>query len=171
MAGHSSPATQLAIAVIAAKARAPRQVGSANGGSAVIDVYRSDVNFRLSRRARPKGVPEGEFFHEVRPTRTHRPDRGNPLVDGPCGDPRISVLVSSILCPDGGLLPRSCARRPPRGGLHGARAVREGIFGEEIVPVPVKRRKEIVSVTTDDHIKPETSAEAWLELTMILWIR
>ena len=42
----------------------------------------------------------------------------------------------------------------------GAAAVQNGTFADEIAPLTVKRgRKEIV-VDTDDHIKPETTAEA-----------
>ncbi|MBI1853588.1 MAG: acetyl-CoA C-acetyltransferase [Planctomycetes bacterium] len=51
-----------------------------------------------------------------------------------------------------------------RSHREGARAVKEGMFGEEIVPVEVKRGRETVTVTTDDHIKPDTSAEALSKL-------
>ncbi len=52
-----------------------------------------------------------------------------------------------------------------RSHREGARAVREGLFGEEIVPVEVKRRRETVAVKTDDHIKPDTTAEALAKLS------
>jgi len=42
----------------------------------------------------------------------------------------------------------------------GAAAVKSGKFGEEIVPVPVMRNGKVVdTVTTDDHIKPDTTLE------------
>src|SRR5262249_37078267 len=46
----------------------------------------------------------------------------------------------------------------------GVRAVKEGYFREEIVPIPVKRRRETVTVDADDHIKPDTSMEALAKL-------
>ena len=46
----------------------------------------------------------------------------------------------------------------------GTAAVREGRFGEEIAPVPVKGRKGEELVGTDDHIKPDTSLEALSKL-------
>jgi acetyl-CoA acetyltransferase family protein len=42
----------------------------------------------------------------------------------------------------------------------GARAVKEGRFAQEIIPVTVKRGREEVQVTLDDHIKPDTTLEA-----------
>jgi acetyl-CoA acyltransferase 2 len=51
-----------------------------------------------------------------------------------------------------------------RSHREGARAVKEGMFGEEIVPVEVKRGRDTVTVTADDHIKPDTSAEALAKL-------
>ncbi len=51
-----------------------------------------------------------------------------------------------------------------RSHQEGARAVKGGLFKEEIVPVPVKRRKEMVPFETDDHIKPETTLEALAKL-------
>ncbi len=41
----------------------------------------------------------------------------------------------------------------------GAAAVAAGKFAEEIVPVTVKRGRKEIEVTTDDHIKPETTLE------------
>ena len=42
----------------------------------------------------------------------------------------------------------------------GAAAVQSGKFGEEIVPVQVKKGDKVVdTVTTDDHIKPDTTIE------------
>jgi len=46
-----------------------------------------------------------------------------------------------------------------RSHLDGAKAVKDGLFKEEIVPVVVKRRKEEILFATDDHIKPETTIE------------
>ncbi len=51
-----------------------------------------------------------------------------------------------------------------RSHAEGARAVKAGLFKEEVVPVPVKRRKETVPFDTDDHIKPETTLEALAKL-------
>jgi acetyl-CoA acyltransferase 2 len=42
----------------------------------------------------------------------------------------------------------------------GAAAVKSGKFGEEIVPVPILRNgKEVDRVTSDDHVKPDTTIE------------
>jgi acetyl-CoA acetyltransferase family protein len=42
----------------------------------------------------------------------------------------------------------------------GAAAVKSGKFAEEIVPVPIKKGDKVVdTVTTDDHIKPDTTIE------------
>jgi acetyl-CoA acetyltransferase family protein len=46
----------------------------------------------------------------------------------------------------------------------GAAAVKEGRFGEEIVPLELETRKGVQVVDTDDHIKPETSLEALSKL-------
>ncbi|HUR29537.1 MAG TPA: acetyl-CoA C-acetyltransferase [Planctomycetota bacterium] len=46
----------------------------------------------------------------------------------------------------------------------GAAAVKEGRFAEEIAPVTVKGKKGDEVVTTDDHIKPDTSLEALSKL-------
>ncbi|HTF56877.1 MAG TPA: acetyl-CoA C-acyltransferase [Planctomycetota bacterium] len=46
-----------------------------------------------------------------------------------------------------------------RSHLDGAKAVKDGLFKEEIVPVVVKRRKEEILFASDDHIKPETTIE------------
>ncbi|MBK8178016.1 MAG: acetyl-CoA C-acetyltransferase [Planctomycetes bacterium] len=46
----------------------------------------------------------------------------------------------------------------------GAAAVKEGRFGEEIAPVVIKGRKGDETVSTDDHIKPDTSLEALSKL-------
>jgi len=46
----------------------------------------------------------------------------------------------------------------------GAAAVQEGRFAEEIAPVVVKGRKGEETVSTDDHIKPDTSLEALAKL-------
>lgn len=51
-----------------------------------------------------------------------------------------------------------------RSHREGVRAVRGGIFKDEIVPVPVRRGKETVQFETDDHIKPDTSIEALAKL-------
>jgi acetyl-CoA acyltransferase 2 len=43
----------------------------------------------------------------------------------------------------------------------GAAAVKSGKFGEEIVPVQIKKGDKVVdTVTTDDHVKPDTTIEA-----------
>jgi acetyl-CoA acetyltransferase family protein len=44
-----------------------------------------------------------------------------------------------------------------RSHQEGVRAVKAGLFKEEIVPVSVKKRKQTMEVTADDHIKPDTS--------------
>jgi len=46
-----------------------------------------------------------------------------------------------------------------RSHREGLRASREGLFREEIVAVPVKRKGESVPFETDDHVKPDTSLE------------
>jgi acetyl-CoA acetyltransferase family protein len=46
-----------------------------------------------------------------------------------------------------------------RSHREGAKAVKDGLFKEEIVPVVVKRRKEEILYALDDHIKPETTIE------------
>ena len=47
----------------------------------------------------------------------------------------------------------------------GAAAVKNGLFKEEIVPVPLMRGdKQVGLVDTDDHIKPETTPEALAKL-------
>ncbi len=42
----------------------------------------------------------------------------------------------------------------------GAAAVQSGAFADEIVPIKIEKRGKTTVVDTDDHIKPETSAEA-----------
>jgi acetyl-CoA acetyltransferase family protein len=51
-----------------------------------------------------------------------------------------------------------------RSHVLGAAAVREGRFGEEIEPFVFETRKGDVVIDTDDHIKPDTSAEALARL-------
>jgi acetyl-CoA acetyltransferase family protein len=46
-----------------------------------------------------------------------------------------------------------------RSHREGARAVKEGLFAEEIVPVKVKRGREEIAVDRDDHVKPDTTIE------------
>ncbi len=46
-----------------------------------------------------------------------------------------------------------------RSHREGAKAVKDGLFKEEIVPVVVKRRKEEILFASDDHIKPDTTIE------------
>ncbi|MCA8957978.1 MAG: acetyl-CoA C-acyltransferase, partial [Planctomycetes bacterium] len=46
----------------------------------------------------------------------------------------------------------------------GAAAVRSGKFAAEITPVLVQRGREQIEVRVDDHIKPDTSAEALAKL-------
>jgi len=51
-----------------------------------------------------------------------------------------------------------------RSHMEGVRAVKSGLFKEEIVPVAVTRRKETIQVETDDHIKPDTTLEKLAKL-------
>jgi acetyl-CoA acetyltransferase family protein len=51
-----------------------------------------------------------------------------------------------------------------RSHMEGVRAVRAGLFKAEIAPVAVLRRKETVTVDSDDHIKPDTSLEKLAKL-------
>ncbi len=51
-----------------------------------------------------------------------------------------------------------------RSMTEGVRAVKEGYFRDEIVPVEVKTRKGTMKVEADDHIKPDTSMEALAKL-------
>ncbi len=51
-----------------------------------------------------------------------------------------------------------------RSHVEGARAVQEGLFAEEIVPVTVRRGRQETVVDRDDHIKPETTAEGLARL-------
>lgn len=46
----------------------------------------------------------------------------------------------------------------------GAKAVQEGLFAEEIVPLKVKKGSQEIEVKTDDHIKPDTSMEKLAKL-------
>src|ERR671933_2478684 len=41
-----------------------------------------------------------------------------------------------------------------------ARAAQEGAFADQIVPIETKQRKETVSFTQDEHVRPNTTAEA-----------
>ncbi len=43
-------------------------------------------------------------------------------------------------------------------------AIRAGRFRDEIVPVPVQRKKETVLVDTDEHARPDTTAEVLAKL-------
>src|SRR5581483_11409895 len=43
-------------------------------------------------------------------------------------------------------------------------AIRAGRFKDEIVPVPVQRKKETVLVDTDEHARPDTTAEVLAKL-------
>jgi acetyl-CoA acetyltransferase family protein len=52
-----------------------------------------------------------------------------------------------------------------RSHREGARSSKEGIFREEIVPVPVKRKGQEVSFESDDHLKPETTLEKLASLS------
>jgi acetyl-CoA acetyltransferase family protein len=45
-----------------------------------------------------------------------------------------------------------------------SRALKAGIFAEEIVPVEVKTRKGVKIVDTDDHLRPETTLEVLAKL-------
>lgn len=46
----------------------------------------------------------------------------------------------------------------------GAAAVKNGVFKQEIVPVPVRQKGKEILWDADDHIKPETSLEALAKL-------
>lgn len=48
--------------------------------------------------------------------------------------------------------------------LRAAKAVEEGVFTEEIVPVEVKNRKKSVIVDKDEHIKPDVTEEGMARL-------
>ena len=41
-----------------------------------------------------------------------------------------------------------------------ARATQEGAFADQIVPIQIKQRKETISFTQDEHVRPGTTAEA-----------
>jgi acetyl-CoA C-acetyltransferase len=41
-----------------------------------------------------------------------------------------------------------------------AKAAQEGAFADQIVPIQIKQRKETVSFTQDEHVRPNTTAEA-----------
>lgn len=45
-----------------------------------------------------------------------------------------------------------------------ADAHKRGVFAEEIVPVPVKGKKEVVQFTVDEHPKPDTTLEQLAKL-------
>ncbi|MBX6762273.1 MAG: acetyl-CoA C-acetyltransferase [Rubrobacteraceae bacterium] len=45
-----------------------------------------------------------------------------------------------------------------------ARAIQEGYFEEQIVPVEVKQKKETIRFTTDEHVRPNTSVESLARL-------
>jgi acetyl-CoA C-acetyltransferase len=45
-----------------------------------------------------------------------------------------------------------------------ARATEEGYFAEQIVPVEVKQKRETVSFTTDEHVRPDASEEKFARL-------
>lgn len=51
-----------------------------------------------------------------------------------------------------------------RSHREGTRAVQSGLFKQEIVPVPVRKGKEVVLFETDDHIKPDTTLEKLAKL-------
>jgi acetyl-CoA acetyltransferase family protein len=51
-----------------------------------------------------------------------------------------------------------------RSHIEGARAVKGGLFKEEIVPVMVTKGKESMPFDTDDHIKPDTTLEKLAKL-------
>ncbi len=45
-----------------------------------------------------------------------------------------------------------------------AAAVRDGKFDDEIIPVPVKQRKQTVMFDTDEHLRPDSTVEALAKL-------
>ncbi len=51
-----------------------------------------------------------------------------------------------------------------RSVTEGARAIKSGLFKEEIVSLAITRRKETITVDTDDHIKPDTTLEKLAKL-------
>lgn len=51
-----------------------------------------------------------------------------------------------------------------RSHREGTRAVQSGLFKQEIVPVPIKKGKEVVLFDADDHIKPDTTLEKLAKL-------
>jgi acetyl-CoA C-acetyltransferase len=45
-----------------------------------------------------------------------------------------------------------------------AKAIEQGAFKDQIVPVPIKQRRETVEFTTDEHVRPATTPEALAKL-------
>jgi acetyl-CoA C-acetyltransferase len=45
-----------------------------------------------------------------------------------------------------------------------AKATQDGAFADQIVPVPIKQKRETISFTQDEHVRPNTTAEALAKL-------
>jgi acetyl-CoA C-acetyltransferase len=45
-----------------------------------------------------------------------------------------------------------------------SKATQQGAFNDQIVPVEIKQRKETISFTTDEHVRPNTTSEALAKL-------
>jgi acetyl-CoA C-acetyltransferase len=45
-----------------------------------------------------------------------------------------------------------------------AKATQDGAFADQIVPVPIKHKRETISFTQDEHVRPNTTAEALAKL-------
>src|ERR671938_1835710 len=48
-----------------------------------------------------------------------------------------------------------------------AKATQEGAFADQIVPIEVKQRKEVVKFTQDEHVRPNTTAETLAKLAPV----
>ncbi len=79
------------------------------------------------------------------------------LLDSHCG--LFMAQTSDNLAKKYGITRAAQDEYALRSHHEGARAVKEGHFQGEIVPVPVKRRGETGPFGTDDHVKPDTSLE------------
>jgi acetyl-CoA C-acetyltransferase len=45
-----------------------------------------------------------------------------------------------------------------------AKATQDGAFADQIVPIPIKQKRETISFTQDEHVRPNTTAEALAKL-------
>jgi acetyl-CoA C-acetyltransferase len=48
-----------------------------------------------------------------------------------------------------------------------AKATQDGAFADQIVPVPIKQKRETISFTQDEHVRPNTTAEALAKLSPV----